>query len=79
MMAEQREDEILGKAYDSKLMKRLLIYIKPYKMYVIAAILFNILVAGLGPLRPYLSKGGYFFIKWTGYFVSAFFHSIWII
>lgn len=55
-MAEQREDEILGKAYDSKLMKRLLIYIKPYKMYVIAAILFNILVAGLGPLRPYLSK-----------------------
>lgn len=56
MMAEQREDEILGKAYDSKLMKRLLIYIKPYKMYVIAAILFNILVAGLGPLRPYLSK-----------------------
>jgi len=55
-MAEQREDEILGKAYDSKLMKRLLVYIKPYKMYVIAAILFNILVAALGPLRPYLSK-----------------------
>lgn len=55
-MAEQREDEILGKAYDSKLMKRLLVYIKPYKHYVIAAIIFNILVAALGPLRPYLSK-----------------------
>ncbi len=55
-MAEQREDEILGKAYDSKLMKRLLVYIKPYKMYVIAAILFNILVAAIGPLRPFLSK-----------------------
>ncbi|MDQ7817640.1 MAG: ABC transporter ATP-binding protein [Melioribacteraceae bacterium] len=55
-MAEQREDEILGKAYDSKLMGRLLIYIKPYKNYVIAAIIFNILVAAIGPLRPYLSK-----------------------
>lgn len=55
-MAEQREDEVLGKAYDSKLMKRLLIYIRPYKQYVIAAILFNILVAAIGPLRPYLSK-----------------------
>lgn len=55
-MTEQREDDVLGKAYDSKLMKRLLIYIKPYKQYVIAAILFNILVAAIGPLRPYLSK-----------------------
>lgn len=50
------EDEILGKAYDAKLMKRLLTYIKPYKKYVVFAILLNILVAALGPLRPYLTK-----------------------
>jgi ATP-binding cassette subfamily B protein len=50
------EEEVLGKAYDSKLMKRLLGYIKPYKKYVIFAILLNIIVAALGPLRPYLTK-----------------------
>ena len=50
------EEEILGKAYDAKLMKRLLGYVKPYKMYVIFAILLNIVVAALGPLRPYLTK-----------------------
>ncbi len=50
------EEEILGKAYDAKLMKRLLGYIKPYKNYVIFAILLNIVVAALGPIRPYLTK-----------------------
>ncbi len=50
------EDEVLGKAYDSKLMKRLLGYIKPYKKYVIIAIVLNILVSALGPLRPVLTK-----------------------
>lgn len=50
------EDEVLGKAYDSKLMKRLLSFVKPYKKYVVIAILLNVLVAGLGPLRPYLTK-----------------------
>jgi ATP-binding cassette subfamily B protein len=50
------EDEVLGKAYDSKLMGRLLGYVKPYKKYVIFAILLNIIVAALGPIRPYLTK-----------------------
>ena len=50
------EEEILGKAYDSKLMKRLLGYVRPYKHYVIFAILLNLVVAALGPLRPYLTK-----------------------
>ncbi len=51
-----QSDEIMGKAYDSKLMKRLLGYVKPYKKYVFLAILLNIVVAGLGPVRPYLTK-----------------------
>ncbi|MBT8383917.1 MAG: ABC transporter ATP-binding protein, partial [Ignavibacteriaceae bacterium] len=50
------EDEVLGKAYDAKLMKRLLSYVKPYKHFVIFAILLNVIVAALGPVRPYLTK-----------------------
>jgi len=50
------EEEVLGKAYDAKLMRRLLGYVKPYKIYVIFAIILNIIVAALGPLRPYLTK-----------------------
>jgi len=50
------EEEVLGKAYDAKLMKRLLGYVKPYKRFVIFAILMNIIVAALGPIRPYLTK-----------------------
>ncbi len=50
------DDEILGKAYDAKLMRRLLRYLKPYRKFVIAAIFFNILFAAIGPLRPYLTK-----------------------
>lgn len=56
MAADNIEDEILGKAYDAKLMRRLLGYIKPYRKYVISAILLNVVVAALGPLRPYLTK-----------------------
>lgn len=54
--AYHSEDEVLGKAYDARLMRRLLSYIKPYKKYVFFAILLNIVVAALGPLRPYLTK-----------------------
>ena len=52
----KKDDEILGKAYDSKLMKRLLSYAKPYRKYIIFAILMNVVVASLGPIRPYLTK-----------------------
>ena len=50
------EDEVLGKAYDSKLMKRLLGYIKPYKKYVVFAILLNIVIAALPAVRPLLTQ-----------------------
>ncbi|CAG1769461.1 putative ABC transporter ATP-binding protein [uncultured bacterium] len=53
---QQKDDEILGKAYDAALMKRLLRYIRPYRKYVVAAILLNVIVAALGPLRPYLTQ-----------------------
>jgi ATP-binding cassette subfamily B protein len=50
------EDEVLGKAYDSRLMKRLLTYVKPYRKYVIFAILLNVVVSALEPIRPLLTK-----------------------
>jgi ATP-binding cassette subfamily B protein len=56
MANDNNEDEVLGKAYDAKLMKRLLAYIKPYMKYVVFAILMNIVVAAFGPIRPYLIK-----------------------
>jgi len=54
--SDGNSDEVMGKAYDSVLMKRLLVYVKPYKKYVILAILFTTIVSALGPLRPYLTK-----------------------
>jgi len=50
------EDEVLGKAYDAKLMKRLLGFIEPYKKYVIFAIVLNIFVAILSAIGPMLTK-----------------------
>jgi ATP-binding cassette subfamily B protein len=55
-MSQIQDDEILGKAYDSRLMKRLLKYLKPYKFFVFLAISLAIFVASFGPLRPYLTK-----------------------
>jgi ATP-binding cassette subfamily B protein len=51
-----QEDEILGKAYDSRLMKRLLQYARPYAPHVVGAILLTIFISALSPLRPYLTK-----------------------
>ena len=68
------EEEILGKAYDAKLMKRLLSYIRPYKNYVIFAIALNIIVAALGPIRPYLTK-----IAVDNYIANSDYHGLFII
>lgn len=74
MAEEQKDEEILGKAYDSKLMRRLLKYVQPYKKYVILAILLNILVAALGPLRPVLGK-----IAFDDYIAAKNYHGLFLI
>src|SRR5579883_1409162 len=51
-----QEEEILGKAYDSRLMRRLIKYLNPYKWQVVVAIVLAIVTAALGPLRPYLTQ-----------------------
>ncbi len=56
MATEIHEEEILGKAYDGRLMRRLLHYLRPYKLQVAVAVLITIAYSGMGPLRPYLTK-----------------------
>ncbi|MFH1893557.1 MAG: ABC transporter ATP-binding protein [Candidatus Zixiibacteriota bacterium] len=50
------DDELSGKAYDSRLMKRLLIYLKPYRKYVILAAILLLVGSALQLLGPVLIK-----------------------
>src|SRR5216683_691452 len=54
-MASQHEEEVLGKAYDSRLMKRLLKYLRPYKWRVALALASIVLKAGADVLGPFLT------------------------
>src|SRR6266446_4268958 len=54
-MATHQEEEVLGKAYDSRLMKRLLRYLRPYKWRVALALASIVLKAGADVLGPFLT------------------------
>src|SRR5579872_132027 len=54
-MASHHEEEVLGKAYDSRLMKRLLTYLGPYKWQVGISLIAILLKAGADVLGPYLT------------------------
>ncbi len=51
-----QEDEILGKAYDGTLMRRLLRYLKPYRWHVVLGITLSIAVSAMEAVRPYFTK-----------------------
>jgi ATP-binding cassette subfamily B protein len=51
-----QEEEVLGKAYDSRLMRRLLTYLRPYRWEVAIAIASIILKSFCDVLGPYLVK-----------------------
>ncbi len=51
-----QDDDILGKAYDANLMRRLIKYLSPYKWQVAFAIFLSLLVSGLEAVRPYFTK-----------------------
>ena len=55
-MAAHQEEEVLGKAYDSRLMKRLLRYLKPYKWQTSIALAAIFLKVGADVLGPYLTR-----------------------
>src|SRR5271156_5275090 len=50
------EEEVLGKAYDSRLMRRLLGYMRPYRGYVALSLVFLLLESVLAVLGPLLTK-----------------------
>ncbi|HKR32315.1 MAG TPA: ABC transporter ATP-binding protein [Terriglobales bacterium] len=56
MPEAHQEEEVLGKAYDSRLMKRLLAYLAPYKWQTLLAIVAILVKAGADVLGPYLTK-----------------------
>ncbi len=55
-MASNQEDEIVGKAYDGRLMRRLLGYLRPYKWHVVVALAAIILKSMADVLGPFLTK-----------------------
>lgn len=52
----QAEEEIVGKAYDARLMRRLLKYLAPYKLYVAISVILLLFISALQLAGPYLTK-----------------------
>ena len=50
------DEDVLGKAYDSRLMRRLVTYLRPYKGFVALSLIAVILKAGADVVGPYLIK-----------------------
>ena len=55
-MANYHEEEVLGKAYDSELMRRLVGYAKPYFLYLLLGLVMLLGITGTSLVRPYLLK-----------------------
>jgi ATP-binding cassette subfamily B protein len=55
-MTSHHEEEVLGKAYDSRLMRRLLRYLWPYRWYALTSLVLTILSAPLALSGPPLTK-----------------------
>src|SRR5437867_7019858 len=56
MSTEQHDEQVLGKAYDARLMRRLLTYIRPYRRSAVLALFFIVTASLLSVLPPYLTK-----------------------
>jgi ATP-binding cassette, subfamily B, multidrug efflux pump len=54
--SQQHDDDVVGKAYDSRLMGRLLTYLRPYKLQAVISLVAILLKAGSDVLGPYLTK-----------------------
>ncbi|HXV60413.1 MAG TPA: ABC transporter transmembrane domain-containing protein, partial [Vicinamibacteria bacterium] len=51
-----QEEEALGKVYDGRLMRRLLTYLRPYKLHVVVSFVFVVSAAALKLVGPFLTK-----------------------
>jgi len=50
------DEEVLGKAYDARLVKRLFQYVKPYRSLLYLAIVISLFVSGMELALPYIIK-----------------------
>ena len=55
-MNPYHDEEILGKAYDGRLARRLLRYLGPYRRVVAVSVFLLLIVSGLKVVAPYLTK-----------------------
>jgi ATP-binding cassette, subfamily B, multidrug efflux pump len=55
-MTQYHEEEVLGKAYDTRLARRLLKYLRPYWRVVVVSIVLLLVVSALQLVGPYLTK-----------------------
>jgi len=55
-MANYHEEEVLGKAYDAALMRRLVGYARPYFLYLLLGLVMLLGITGTSLVRPYLLK-----------------------
>jgi ATP-binding cassette subfamily B protein len=53
---DDRDDEVLGKAYDARLIRRLLTYLRPYWAWVAASMGLLFLTTAMQLLGPYITK-----------------------
>src|SRR5271170_4817818 len=53
-MSDFREEEKLGKLYDTHLTRRLMKYLWPYRWMVVVAVLMTLVVASMGIVGPFL-------------------------
>ena len=56
MATDLREEQVLGKAYDARLMRRLLGYLRPYRRDVVIAFVYIMAGSALSVLPPWLTK-----------------------
>jgi ATP-binding cassette subfamily B multidrug efflux pump len=55
-VSHEPEDDPIAKSYDSRLLRRLLTYLRPYKAQVAISFLLIMVMAGLDLVPPYLTK-----------------------
>ncbi len=51
-----QEDEILGKAYDARLVRRLWQYIRPYRRMLLGALALSLITVGVDLLAPFITQ-----------------------
>ncbi|MFQ5847360.1 MAG: ABC transporter ATP-binding protein [Candidatus Methylomirabilales bacterium] len=71
-MVRHEEETIVGRAYDARLMKRLLVYLIPYRTALAGSATLLVLASGLEVIRPYLLK-----VAIDSYIVPARLQGLW--